>query len=173
MFTAELLRSVDTHGFMSGDFHLHSEFSVDSRLTAEHRVRCLVAEGVEMPVFTDHDFCSDYSCEVSRMGLDRYIVPVTGDEVSPAFGHFNAWPMTKPAGAPDYFGVRFVEYDDKGVATERHEMPAMWDIARSEFGAGIIQEVNHPKKFRPGLVRIRRLRPEPWCREREEGEVVT
>ena len=143
-FDAQIVRSVDTTGYMTGDFHIHSQFSIDSQVLAQTRVRELVSAGIEMPVFTDHDTASNYTPYVAELGLGDYIHPIAGTEVSPYYGHFNSWPMTPPSDAPDYYGVPLAEYDTDHVAVRAYQHPDMWDIARDRFGAQIIQ-INHPR----------------------------
>jgi len=46
-------RVVDTPGFLSGDFHIHSARSLDSSATLRDRVASFAGEGVEVMVSTD------------------------------------------------------------------------------------------------------------------------
>jgi hypothetical protein len=58
---ARLEKVVDTAGWISIDTHLHSEMSTDSTLPLDDRIRAVAAEGVEVPVSTDHDMITDYA----------------------------------------------------------------------------------------------------------------
>lgn len=144
LFEATIARSVDTQGFMAGDFHIHSEYSWDTQLLAELRIRCLIAEGIEIPVFTDHDNCADFAPTIRALGVEDLIRPVTGVEISPAFAHVNAWPMTRPKGDRHYFGVPIAKLDDEGTLIRKNELPECWTEARERYGAEVIQ-VNHPR----------------------------
>ncbi len=136
-------RVVDSTGWMSGDFHIHTEYSIDSQAPAAVRVHEFAAECLEMPVVTDHDYRPDYAPIVAALDAGAFTQPIRGSEVSPVFGHFNTWPLDARPDKPDYYGVPMVEYAD-GVIVQRYQFPDMWDIVRSEFGADIVQ-INHPR----------------------------
>ena len=57
-------------------------------------------------------------------------------------GH--AWPLVRPDGAPDYYGISLVNYDETMQIIQKHQAKQMWDIARNDFGASIVQ-INHPR----------------------------
>jgi hypothetical protein len=141
---ASIAHVVDTNGWMSGDFHIHTEFSVDSQAMAELRILELLAEDIEMPVFTDHDTVSDFAPFVEQINAQALIQPVRGMEVSPVWGHFNAWPLTQPSTAPDFFGIRLANIDQNGDFVNFRTFPDMWALARGSYGAKVIQ-VNHPR----------------------------
>jgi hypothetical protein len=106
-------RVVDTSGFVSADFHIHSAKSFDSSVPMSDRVVSFLAEGVEVMVSTDHDYVSDYAPLISSLGAGDEITSVVGDELTggspvPAdptqggiqafpegIGHWNAWPLTR------------------------------------------------------------------------------
>ncbi|MBY0274695.1 CehA/McbA family metallohydrolase [Candidatus Binatia bacterium] len=104
-----LRRSVDTAGFVSGDFHIHSARSLDSTAPLQDRVAGFAAEGVEVMVSTDHDYQVDYAPIIANLNLGSRITSMVGNEVTgsvpnpPAFpdstGHINAWPLTVQANA--------------------------------------------------------------------------
>ncbi|MCB9489838.1 MAG: CehA/McbA family metallohydrolase [Deltaproteobacteria bacterium] len=139
-----LERTVDTTGYMSGDFHIHTEFSIDSTVLAANRIRELAGEGIEMPVITDHDFVSDYMPYAQEQGLTPFIHPVRGNEVSPYKGHTNVWPLVPPTDADAYFGIGLVEYDENGDFVKERTFGDLWDLAESDYGAQVFQ-VNHPR----------------------------
>ena len=104
-------RVVDTSGYVSMDFHVHSGKSFDSSLPLVDRVASYLAEGVEVMVSTDHDFISDYSPMISSLSAEDEINSIIGNELTggipvPAdptqdgtvfpegIGHWNAWPLT-------------------------------------------------------------------------------
>lgn len=98
-----LRRSVDTSGFLSGDFHIHSARSLDSTAPLRDRVASFAAEGVEVMVSTDHDYHVDYAPIIASLNLGSRINSIVGNEVTgsvpnpPVFpdstGHINAWPL--------------------------------------------------------------------------------
>lgn len=93
-FTAEIEQVVETPGYVSSDFHLHSQASPDSDIYYVDRVKSAVAAGVEVPVSTDHDVIISYMPTVEELGLTDWIHPITGLEITTyTYGHFNAWPL--------------------------------------------------------------------------------
>ena len=104
-------RVVDTSGYVSMDFHVHSGKSFDSSLPLMDRVASFLAEGVEVMVSTDHDYVSDFSPMISSLSAEDEINSIIGNELTggipvPAdptqdgtvfpegIGHWNAWPLT-------------------------------------------------------------------------------
>ena len=104
-------RVVDTSGYVSMDFHVHSGKSFDSSLPLVDRVASFLAEGVDVMVSTDHDFISDYAPMISSLSAEDEINSIIGNELTggipvPAdptqdgtvfpegIGHWNAWPLT-------------------------------------------------------------------------------
>lgn len=99
-FDPVLTREVDSTGWVSGDFHLHTlthSGHGDSNLL--ERVITLVGEGVEFAVATDHNHNTDYTPQVQALGVTGKLVHVTGNEVSTPIGHLNAFPLD-PARPP-------------------------------------------------------------------------
>jgi hypothetical protein len=66
------------------------------------RMITLAAEGIELPIATDHNVQINYEPQARQLDLRRYFTPVVGNEVTTALGHFNVWPLTATARAPDY-----------------------------------------------------------------------
>jgi hypothetical protein len=133
-----LVRVVSPAGWTSADFHLHAAPSPDSRVSLDERVSELACLGVDFAVATDHNRITDYGPAVARTtGTTPAFIP--GVEVTTrALGHFNAFPMPLPSGAPE-LGV-----------------PAYWDVAAKDvfassraMGAKVV-EVNHAR-MAPGI----------------------
>ena len=66
----QVIRSVDTTGWISADFHVHSDPSHDSGVRPADRVTTMAAEGVEYFTPTDHDYISDFDPVVQSLGLN-------------------------------------------------------------------------------------------------------
>ncbi len=124
---ARLKRVLDTQGYICGDFHMHALEGISAEDKFGIMLTCLVAEGVEYAVATDHNAISDYWPRAMEMGLQNYIRTVPGDEISTAIGHINAWPLN-PSAQPVLHNVSPAE---------------IFNDARSK-GAKIIQ-INHPR----------------------------
>ena len=65
---AQIAKVIDTTGFVSADFHVHSIDSPDSETTREERVVSMLAEGVDFFASTDHDFRSDFQPDIVALG---------------------------------------------------------------------------------------------------------
>lgn len=132
---ASMRRSVDSEGWLCGDFHIHSQFSPDSDDLLEHKVRAIGAEGLEVPVSSEHGAVIDLSPVVKKLGYEKWVASVVGEEVSTTtLGHINRFPLvvdrTLPnGGAIDWFGK-------KG--------PAILEEMRQNPANPIVQ-LNHPR----------------------------
>jgi hypothetical protein len=91
---AKLRHVVDSHGWISGDFHVHAAMSTDSHVPMIDRVYEFISDGVEVIVSTDHNVVSDYSPIIQELGVGRYLVSMCGDELTTGtWGHFGAFPL--------------------------------------------------------------------------------
>jgi hypothetical protein len=108
----DIERVVDTTGFVSADFHVHSAKSFDSSVPMSDRLVSFLAEGVDVLVSTDHSHVTDYGPLVASLGVSDEIATIVGEELTgggpvPAdatqggiqafpegIGHWNAWPLT-------------------------------------------------------------------------------
>lgn len=92
--TARLVHEIDTTGWVSGDFHLHQRPSFDSGMALTHRVRTIVAEGVDYAAATDHDVVTDLRPAIRDLGLDLWLQSVVGVEISTLdIGHYIGFPF--------------------------------------------------------------------------------
>lgn len=150
--TLTITKILDTTGFISGDFHIHSARSMDASAALRDRVSAFVGEGVEVMVSTDHDYQTDYASIISGLGVGSRITSIVGNEVTTsvpnkpvfpnALGHINAWPVTvQPTARRD--GA----IEDEFVAPN-------WIYSRlRNQGAQVIQ-YNHPRAGLSGLTLI-------------------
>lgn len=91
---AVLRQELDTTGWISGDFHLHQKPSFDSGMALDHRVRTIVAEGVDYVAATDHDVVTDFKPWIETLGLDSWLKSVVGVEISTLdIGHYIGFPF--------------------------------------------------------------------------------
>ncbi|MCP4644564.1 MAG: CehA/McbA family metallohydrolase, partial [bacterium] len=133
--SATLLHAVDTRGFLSTDTHLHAGPSGDSKVPIPMRIVTAAAEGLEVPVSTDHEAVVPWQPGIEESRLGQWVATVLGEEVtctSPE--HINMYPV-KPRFDLDARGgpVRWYGLDiDEVYAAIR------------ERGAGVIQ-LNHAR----------------------------
>ena len=129
-----LRQVVDTRGWISGDFHLHTRtYSGHGDANLLERVITLAGEGVEFAVATDHNHNTDYAPTVAQLGLGSLLSTVTGNEVSTPIGHFNVFPLDPRRRPPPY---------------ELHDAHELFRLLRSEpnaFGVVPVIQVNHPR----------------------------
>ncbi len=91
---AVLRQELDTTGWISGDFHLHQKPSFDSGMALDHRVRTIVAEGVDYVAATDHDVVTDFKPWIEMLGLQGWLKSVVGVEISTLdIGHYIGFPF--------------------------------------------------------------------------------
>lgn len=133
-WTAKLVHEVDTKGWISADFHLHTRtYSGHGDANMEERVIALAGEGVEFAVATDHDHLTDYRPTMEKLGAQDAFTTVTGDEVTTPIGHFNTFPLD-PARKP--------------IDSKLTDATKLFQLARAEpnaFGIVPIIQLNHPR----------------------------
>lgn len=134
---AKLVRSVDTTGWISSDFHSHSTPSGDNTSSQLGRVLNLVCEHIEFAPCTEHNRVSTYAPHIKQLGIEPFLASVSGIELTGGplpLNHQNAFPMKYTPGAQDNGGP--VSGPDLETQIERL---ALWDD-RSEK----LLQVNHP-----------------------------
>ena len=62
----------------------------------------LAAEGIELPIATDHNVHIDHDPFARKMHVRQYFTPVIGNEVTTRVAHFNVFPVEAGATIPDY-----------------------------------------------------------------------
>jgi hypothetical protein len=134
---ARLVRSVDTTGWVSSDFHSHSSPSGDNTSSQLGRVLNLVCEHIEFAPCTEHNRIDTYVPHIERLGVRNFVATVSGMELTGQplpLNHQNAFPLkmtprTQNNGAPPI----------ADNLEEQIERLALWDD-RSEK----LVQVNHP-----------------------------
>jgi hypothetical protein len=92
---AELAHVVDSQGFVSGDFHVHSYDTFDCRITRKQRIVSMLAEGVDFFTPSDHGLRMDFTQDLADLGVSDLISTAVNNEITPAdYGHFGGFPMT-------------------------------------------------------------------------------
>ena len=111
--TVVLERLVDTSGFLSTDTHLHATPSPDSSVPIDVRIISAAAEGLEVPVATDHEHIVGWGDGVVQTGLGAWVHTIIGEEVTASIPeHTNMYPVVPdppevaPRGGPvKWFGL--------------------------------------------------------------------
>lgn len=104
----KLTKVVDTPGWISADFHVHSIKSVDSEMGLEQRVTSFAVEGVDLVVSTDHNYVADYGPTIEALGLDDWLASSVGLELTTLeMGHFNGFPLALQPGPVQHGSFRW------------------------------------------------------------------
>lgn len=103
--TANLVRQVDTAGWISADFHNHSTPSGDNVCGTDDRVINLAVEHFEFAPTTEHNRIYDWTPHIEKLGLTKFITTVPGIELTGPGAHINCFPLkpvprTQDGGAP-------------------------------------------------------------------------
>lgn len=109
---ATLKRTVDTRGWVSTDFHAHSSPSGDNYCGTDDRIINFVAEHIEFAPTTEHNRIYDWQPHIERLGLTRQLKTIIGIELTGAFQHLNAFPLTRDPLAQDG-GAPVYNYDPR------------------------------------------------------------
>jgi hypothetical protein len=153
-------RVVDTTGLVALDPHSHTLRS-DGAVTAEERVRSMVAEGVEVAVATDHFYRHELGPAADSAGLGGYLTVIAGTEVSIRnprdFEYtldFNLYPL-----GPGDEGWSAPE-------TLADEVAPIFEATRRRYPGALIQ-INHPRYSSWDYLNSYRLDPESAASARE------
>ncbi|MBX3443282.1 MAG: CehA/McbA family metallohydrolase [Planctomyces sp.] len=132
-----LVRSVDTTGWISSDFHSHSSPSGDNTSSQLGRVLNLAAEHIEFAPCTEHNRISTYVPHIDQLGLGRFMSSCSGMELTGSplpLNHQNAFPLVEHPREQDGGGPT----TDADIEVQIERL-ALWD-GRSEK---LLQQ-NHP-----------------------------
>ena len=101
--TVFLVREVPTEGYVACDTHVHTRtHSGHGDSTVEERMITLAAEGIELPIATDHNVHIDHRPFAEEAGVSKFFTPVIGNEFTTPVGHFNIWPVKPGSPPPEY-----------------------------------------------------------------------
>jgi len=146
---AALERVVDTSGLQCADYHIHTERSSDSGDDARLKLRGAVADGVEIPIRSEHEYAADFGTEIEELGLSDYAFATGSVEMTSleVWGHMGVLPIEPDesrvnAGAPLW--QRFPSAQEPDVVVETLAPPAVFDRVRQRPEAPIII-INHPR----------------------------
>lgn len=133
-FNATLRHEVDTTGWISGDFHLHTlTHSGHGDANLKERVITLIGEGLDFAVATDHNHNIDYAPTVAALGQTGRVATAVGNEISTSIGHFNAFPLDPARPVPP---------------PQSYDANQLFKLIRAEtnsFGVVPVIQLNHPR----------------------------
>ena len=70
--TLALEHTVDTTGVMCGDFHVHIAPQRRPGDDATMKIRSAIADGLEIPVRSDHEYVADFQSIIESLGMQHY-----------------------------------------------------------------------------------------------------
>lgn len=179
---AMLERVVDTTGMLCADYHIHTHRSADSGDDAREKIRAAVADGLEIPVRSEHEFVEDFQPIVEELGLDAWARGITSVELTSMelWGHMGVLPLEADPGRPNGgapLWQRFPTERDLDVPLETLSPPRVFAEVRARPEAPIII-INHPRGWPNyfdyvGLDRTTGLvdKPEEWDEEFQVVEI--
>ena len=146
---AQLDRSVDTTGDQCADFHIHTWRSNDSGDDALEKVRQALADGLELPVRSEHEFVDDFSAELAALGAEAFATGLASIEMSSfeTWGHMGVFPLAPDrdavnGGAPLWQSFPTAAAPDRPFATLTP--PQVFEAVRARPEAPVII-INHPR----------------------------
>ncbi len=98
-----ITKEVSTHGWISSDTHIHTlTNSGHGDATSKQRLLAIAGEGIELPVFTEHNAIHNYRSLSKELKLDSFFTNVAGNELTTSIGHFNQFPFSQDEVLPDH-----------------------------------------------------------------------
>lgn len=146
---AALERAVPMPGALCGDFHIHTWRSNDSGDNALEKVAQALADGVELPVRSEHEFVADFAAEIAAMGAQAFAAALGSLELTSfeVWGHMGVFPLTPDPSRPNAGAPRWQTYptaDDPDAEFATLSPPAVFDAVRARPEAPIVI-INHPR----------------------------
>ncbi len=135
--TGKLVRTVDTKGWISSDFHSHASPSGDNTSSQYGRVLNLLCEHIEFAPCTEHQRIDSYTPHLKKLGVEHLLATCTGMELTGKplpLNHHNVFPLIHRPHEQDGGGP-VVDYDP----TVQIERVYYWDN-----GAEKVVQQNHP-----------------------------
>ncbi|MDX2092815.1 MAG: CehA/McbA family metallohydrolase [Kofleriaceae bacterium] len=146
---ATLEHAVATQATQCADFHIHTSRSNDSGDDGVRKVRQAIADGLELPVRSEHEYVADFSAEIASLGAEKYArgfgsIELTSFEL---WGHMGVFPLTPDpslpnAGAPRWQTWPTPEAPDTPFATL--SPVSVFDAVRARPEAPVVI-INHPR----------------------------
>ncbi len=95
--TLALEHTVTTTGVMCGDFHIHTRRSADSGDDVTRKVYSALADGLEIPVRSDHEYVADFQPLIESLGMQHWAHGVCSVEMTSMelWGHMGVFPLVE------------------------------------------------------------------------------
>ncbi|MCA9534444.1 MAG: CehA/McbA family metallohydrolase [Myxococcales bacterium] len=145
---ATLSRSVDTTGVMCADYHVHTHRSNDSGDNAYIKLRSAIADGLDIPARSEHEFAVLTDPLITEMGLGAWAYGLSSLELTTFeyYGHFGVIPLTPTSGVNG--GTEpwqtYPSATDPSAPITFLTPPQLFDNARARPEAPAVI-INHPR----------------------------
>jgi hypothetical protein len=137
---AVLAHSVDSTGVMCGDFHIHTQLSVDATDPVDFKVLGAVADGLDIPCSSDHEWVFDFGPVVKKLGLEKWAFGMSSSELSTSsWGHFGIIPLTVRPERYNHGAIDWIGLTPAQMFAAAHALPEKPAVV-----------VNHPRKANIG-----------------------
>lgn len=121
---ASLVHSVDSTGVMCADFHIHSMFSADSSDSVVYKVKGAVADGLDIPISSEHEWVIDFQPEIEKLGVSEWAFGMASSELTTfTWGHFGVVPLTPNDKAVNHGAVEWIGNPPSKVFATAHALP--------------------------------------------------
>lgn len=121
---ATLAHSVDSTNVMCADFHIHSQNSADSNDPVVHKVKGAIADGLDIPISSEHEWVIDFQPEIVKLGLTDWAFGMASSELTTfTWGHFGVVPLTPRADAVNNGAVEWIGNKPAQVFSTVHGLP--------------------------------------------------
>ncbi len=135
-----LVHSVDSTGVMCGDFHIHTQQSVDATDPVDFKVLGAVADGLDIPCSSDHEWVFDFGPVVKKLGLEKWAFGMSSSELSTnTWGHFGVIPLSVRPERYNHGAVDWIGLTPAQTFAAAHALPEKPAVV-----------VNHPRKANIG-----------------------
>ncbi len=140
---------VDTTGIQCGDFHVHTWRSNDSGDDSVRKLAQAVADGLELPVRSDHEYVADFKPEIAQLGVEAYAAGFASVELTSMeiWGHMGVFPLTPDATRPNGGAPTWQTWPKPGAldtAFQTLEPPVVFDQVRARPETPVVI-INHPR----------------------------
>ena len=91
-----LVHSVDSTGVMCADFHIHANLSFDSDDAVRAKVASAVADGLDIPVSSEHEWILDFMPTIRDLGVEPFAFSFPSEELTTfGNGHMGVVPLVQ------------------------------------------------------------------------------
>jgi len=156
---ASLVHSVDSTGVMCADFHIHSMHSADSDDPVEYKVKGAIADGLDIPISSEHEWVIDFQPEIVKLGLTDWAFGMASSELTTfTWGHFGVVPLTPNDKAVNHGAVEWIGNTPAQTFAKAHSLPekpiVIVNHPRSEGFGGYFSAAKYNRNTNTGDERL-------------------